>query len=380
MDPVQLAARLIRFDTCNPPGRATWGEEEVLLHLAGLLAPAGFSVALDRFGPGRASLVARLNPGRPEPALCLAGHIDTVPLGEAPWSVPPLAGEVRHGRLHGRGASDMKSGIAALCCAALELAAAGVTREIALYVFGGEESGCAGSFSVAGQPELLGRPGAVVVAEPTRNRPLLGHKGALWLAGECAGRTAHGSMPELGDNALYKAVDAVQRLRSLDLGAAPHPHLGAPTLSINTLHAGQNPNSVPDLARFTLDLRTVPAQDHAALAARAAATAGPDAAIATMLDIPAVWTEPDDPWARRAFGVLDPLLDRPAGIETVQFFTDAAAFRRALPRVPILILGPGDPALAHRTDEFCEVDQIRAAAAMYLALGLDWDRGAAARG
>lgn len=373
MDPVQLAAELVRFDTCNPPGRKIWGEEKALDLLAGLLAPAGFSVAMDRFGPGRASLVARLNPGHPGPALCLAGHIDTVPLGQAPWSVPPLAGEIRNGRLHGRGASDMKAGIAAMCCAALDLARQGMGRELALFVFGGEESGCEGSFSVCADPELLGRPGAVVVAEPSNCRPLLGHKGALWLAGECAGRTAHGSMPELGDNALYKAVDAVSRLRCLDLGAAPHPHLGAPTLSINTLRAGQNPNSVPDRARFTLDLRTVPAQDHAALAARVAAVAGPDAVFATLLDIPAVWTDPDHPWVREAFGVLDPLLDRPAGIETVQFFTDAAALRRALPEVPILVLGPGDPALAHQTDEYCEVEQIRAAARMYAALGLAWE-------
>lgn len=374
MDPVRLASQLVRFDTCNPPG----GEEEVLLYLAGLLAPAGFSVALDHFDSGRASLVARLNPGHPEPALCLAGHIDTVPLGEAPWSVPPLAGVERGGRLYGRGASDMKSGIAAMCSAALKLAEAGVRREIALFVFGGEESGCVGSFSVAANPQLLGRPGAVVVCEPTRNRPLLGHKGALWLAGECSGRTAHGSMPELGDNALYKALDAAQRLRSLDLGAGPHPHLGAPTLSLNTLHAGQNPNSVPDRARFTLDLRTVPAQDHAALITQAAILAGPDTAVTPVLDIPAVWTDPKDAWVKDAFRTLAPLLDWPAGIETVQFFTDAAAFRRVLPATPILILGPGDPALAHQTDEFCEVGQIRAATAMYLALGLDWSRGSRA--
>ncbi len=91
-----------------------------------------------------------------------------------------------------------------------------------------------------------------------------------------------------------------------------------------------------------------------------------------LLDIPAVWTEPDHPWVRRAFGLLAEYLDAPPGIESVQFFTDAAALRTALPDAPVLILGPGDPALAHRTDEFAETAQIRAATDMYAALARQW--------
>jgi|GEM_PF-3892111 len=117
-DVVSLASRLVRFDTANPPG----GEAACLEYLAGGLAEAGFAVHLDSFGPGRVSLVARLHPDAPQSGLCLAGHIDTVPLGRAEWRVDPLAGEVRNGRLHGRGASDMKGGIAAMVAAAVSLA------------------------------------------------------------------------------------------------------------------------------------------------------------------------------------------------------------------------------------------------------------------
>lgn len=373
-DPVRLAAELIRFDTANPPG----GEEEALRHLAAILAPAGFAVTMDGFAPasgdsrGRASLVAWRPGTHPGPALCLAGHIDTVPLGDAPWSVPPLKGELRGGRLYGRGASDMKAGIAAMCAAALRMAAEGARRDIGLFIFGGEESGCEGSFHVAANRRLLGDPGAVVVCEPTRNRPLLGHKGALWLECGFSGRTAHGSMPELGDNALYKAVEAIGRIRALDLGAPPHPCLGGWTCSINTLHAGQNTNSVPDSARMRLDIRTIPGQQGGKIARMVGEAAGGGASVDTLLDIPAVWTEPDHPWVRQAFGVLDELMDAPPGIESVQFFTDAAALRAALPDVPILILGPGDPAMAHRTDEYAEIEQIHAAVEMYMALARQW--------
>lgn len=387
-DPVRLAAELIRYDTTNPPG----GEEMALRHLAGILAPAGFAVTMDAFAPaqggtvttGRASLVARLPGTRPGPALCFAGHIDTVPLGTAPWSVPPLGGEEREGRLYGRGASDMKSGIAAMCAAALRMAGEDARSDMVLCVFGGEETGCEGSFHVVRDPallDLLRRVGAVVVCEPTRNRPLLGHKGALWLECGFTGRTAHGSMPELGDNALYKAVDAVARIRALDFGAPPHPYLGGWTCSVNTLHAGQNTNSVPDRATLRIDIRTIPGQRGAVMARKVAEAAGgpgepgepgEEVEMGVLLDIPAVWTEPDHPWVRRAFGLLAEYLDAPPGIESVQFFTDAAALRTALPDAPVLILGPGDPALAHRTDEFAETAQIRAATDMYAALARQW--------
>ncbi|MDR3045732.1 MAG: M20 family metallopeptidase [Desulfovibrio sp.] len=378
-DPVRLAAELIRYDTTNPPG----GEEPALRHLADILVPAGFAVTVASFASaqggaattGRASMVACLPGTRPGPALCFAGHIDTVPLGTAAWSVPPLGGEEREGRLYGRGASDMKSGIAAMCAAALRMAGEDARPDMVLCVFGGEETGCEGSFHVARDPDLravLGRVGAVVVCEPTRNRPLLGHKGALWLECGFSGRTAHGSMPELGDNALYKAVDAVSRIRVLDFGAPPHAHLGGWTCSVNTLHAGQNTNSVPDRATVRIDIRTIPGQRGTVLARRVAEAAGAGTEMDVLLDIPAVWTEPDHPWVRRAFGLLSEYLDAPPGIESVQFFTDAAALRTALPDTPVLILGPGDPTMAHRTDEFAETAQIRAATDMYAALARQW--------
>ncbi len=368
-DVVSLASRLVRFDTANPPG----GEAACLEYLAGGLAEAGFAVHLDSFGPGRVSLVARLHPDAPQSGLCLAGHIDTVPLGRAEWRVDPLAGEVRNGRLHGRGASDMKGGIAAMVAAAVSLAPRlPADRDLVLCIFGGEESGCAGSFHVAAQPELLGDLGAAVIAEPTSNRPLVGHKGALWLKGEARGRTAHGSMPELGDNALYKALEAADRLRRYDFDGARHAHLGPPTLSVNTFAAGQNVNSVPDLASFSLDVRTVAGQDNAAVAAALSRLAGPDIAFSELLNLPPVWTPPDHPWLARVFTLLAETVAPPPGVETVQFFTDAAALRAYHPDLPMVILGPGDPGQAHRTDEYCETGALTLAVVQYGRIIADW--------
>src|SRR6185437_16938244 len=117
----------------------------------------------------------------------------------------PFGGEIVDGRLYGRGASDMKSGVAAFVAAAI--AEAGRLADgsgVKLVVTAGEETGCEGAASLAASGRL-GAAGALVVGEPTANQLFVGHKGALWLKAATAGATAHGSMPEQGDNAVYKA-------------------------------------------------------------------------------------------------------------------------------------------------------------------------------
>jgi succinyl-diaminopimelate desuccinylase len=129
----------------------------------------------------------------------------------------------------------------------------------------GEENGCEGARFLAEQGVLPFPMGALVVGEPTANVPLVGHKGVLWLEIEVAGRTAHGSTPELGDNAINKAARLIRKLETFQFEAAPHPVLGAPTLNVGTIRGGLNINSVPDRAVIGVDIRTVPGIQHAAI-------------------------------------------------------------------------------------------------------------------
>src|SRR6185295_17569674 len=147
-------------------------------------------------------------------------------------------------KLYGRGASDMKSGLAAFIVAALKLAdelkrGPGVT----LVITADEECGCGGAAHLVAKRELLGEVGALLIGEPTANYPLVGHKGALWLEATTRGVTAHGSMPERGDNAIYKASAAISRLRKFDFEAPPHALMGTPTLNVGTIRGGLNVNS-----------------------------------------------------------------------------------------------------------------------------------------
>ena len=231
-----------------------------------------------------------------------------VPLGEAPWSVEPFGGVIADGKLYGRGSSDMKGGVAAFVRAALELARRDRRRsDLVLVIAAGEETGCEGSRHVA-EAAGLGDVGAIVVAEPTSNQPLLGHRGALWLRGIARGRTAHGAMPQHGVNAIYKAASAVTRLAAVELGSEQDSLLGSATLNVGTFRGGINLNSVPDLAEFTIDIRSLPGQDHRHLLRLIEDCVGPDIALERVIDLPGVMTAADHPWIQGVYEVVVPFL------------------------------------------------------------------------
>lgn len=362
MNATQLAQRLVRFETINLPG----DELPVAEFLAGLLRPAGFACVLHPLDAGRASVVATI--GAP-PYLAFSGHMDVVPLGAAEWNFPPFAADIVGGRLRGRGACDMKGGLAALVCAALALApriAAG-GRGLCLIISAGEERGCLGARQLAATPGALPPCGAVIVAEPTANAPLLGHKGVLWIEGLAQGVTAHGSMPERGVNAVYKAARASLALAALDWRDMAHPVLGTPTVNVGWLRGGLNVNSVPDCARMGVDCRVVPGVEPAAIMARLDAACAGDAAL-TVLDAHApVWTDPAAPFVAAVLAVAGH-----SAIGGAPYFTDAGALTPALGNPPTLIWGPGEPHMAHQTDETCPVAQIEAAAGAFETVARDW--------
>ena len=368
IDPVDLTVDLIRFDTINPPGQ----EEACTRVLEKLLVDAGFACSIVPLADGRPNLVARIGGSDGKPPLAFTGHTDTVPLGLKPWSVPTHDGLIKDGKVWGRGASDMKSGVAAFVAAAIELAPrlAG-TPGIVLYITAGEETGSAGAFKLA-ERGMRGEAGALVVAEPTSNRPLCGHKGAMWLKAITHGVTAHGSMPDQGVNAVYAAARAVGKLEAFDFNVARHPIMGGATLNVGTVTGGINVNSVPDRAEIGIDMRTLPGMDHARLREQLQSYLGPEVEIATLVDVGGVWTDPNDPWMRDVFAVSETVRKVASKVEAAPYFTDASALTPALGGVPTTILGPGPAHLAHQTDEWCEVERIVEAQQIYERLIASW--------
>lgn len=365
---VELTQRLIAFDTINPPGRETACAE----FLCAYLESAGIGVELISFGEGRANLLASVGGSPEKPPLCFTGHIDTVPLGAAAWNRDPFAGEISDGRLYGRGSSDMKSGVAAFVVALARLAdRLDSGPGVRLVITGGEETGCEGAAHLAGTGQLS-EGGALIVGEPTANAPLAGHKGALWLRATTKGVTAHGSMPELGENAIYKAARTISRLEAYEVAAARHEHMGRATLNVGTVHGGLNLNSVPDRAEIGIDIRTVPGCTHEKITEDLARYLGTEAALEPVVDVGAVWTDPENDWFHRLTEIASGVTGEVNGLGAASFFTDASVLVEGMGGIPAAILGPGEPMMAHQTDEYCELRQIEASVEIYSRAIADW--------
>jgi len=375
IDAIKLTQELIRIESINPPGN----EAACAHHVAKLLRQGGFITEMHSFGTNRVSVVAKRGgcvSGTDIP-ICFSGHLDTVPLGAAKWSVDPFSAEIIKGRLYGRGASDMKSGVAAMIAAAIE---AGPLLDsgpgLMLVLTGGEETGCEGARHLIEQDPCLGKVGAMIIAEPTGNLPRIGHKGALWLIAKCHGKAAHGAMPDLGINAIYQGAEVVRKLQEFGFNTKRHNGLGAPTLNVGRIAGGRNINSVPDLAEISIDIRTIPNMCHTAISENLQRHLAPELdELSIALDLDGVWTEPNDPWIAQATDWIAPeTLAHDMG--GVPFFTDASVLKAAFGNPPTLIIGPGEIEMAHQTDEYCLTHRIPEAVSIYRRLLLDWQNKA----
>ncbi|MGE0214573.1 M20 family metallopeptidase [Mycolicibacterium sp.] len=364
---VALARELVRTDTVNPPG----GEQAVAEQLAARLHAQAIPVEVLPFAAGRANLLARL-PGRDSsaPALMLSGHLDTVAAGHQPWTREVRSGDIVGDRLHGRGASDMKGGVAAMLVA-FEAAAAGYhgRGDIVLALTGAEESGCQGARALLPN---LGRIGAVVVGEPTAGRVAVGHKGVLWVTLSASGRSAHASAPELGVNAIDRMTRVLAGVLQRDISASAEGELGRPTLTVTTISGGVARNIVPDSCTAQLDIRLTDAfsRDDALELVRAVAATSAGADVVVDLDLPSVLTPVRDSWVSE---LLHELGLGATGKMTMNYFTDASVFGPAL-GVPVILYGPGEPTQAHQTDEWCSVSRIEESVEVYAKMIRWWGR------
>ena len=367
-DAVALTKDLLRFDTVNPPGL-----ERDCAHMAAkLLQDAGFSVEFFEYEKDRTSVIARAGGTPGKDPLCLTGHLDVVPLGTRKWSKDPFAGEADGDKLYGRGTSDMKAGIAGMVVAACSLSKKlNNTPGIVLVLTAAEEGGCVGSRHLAALPKLMGKAGAIVVGEPTSNYPMVGHKGSIKLHAAFKGVSAHGSMPQLGVNAIYKAAKAITSLEEFRFGVPEHPVMGLPTMNVGTVEGGSGVNLVPDLAKIGVDIRTVPGTDHADLLSRLKELLS-EGEVEVFADSQAVWTEPNEAWVQRVFEICKPILKESPVARTMPYMTDAANLRKVYANAPTVVLGPGEASMAHQTDEYCNMERIRQSVQIYEEIIKDW--------
>lgn len=370
---VRLLADFVRIPTLNPPGEEKPGAE----FLASELERRGFSAEVTDVSPGRANVTARLRGSGEAPALLFNGHIDIVPPGEIPWNHPAYGAHVEGGRLYGRGSSDMKSGLAAMLLAIETLAAKNrlLKGDVIFSAVADEEIGAAGATRLVSDGLLRG-VGAVVIGEPTGFQAYIAQKGTYWLELETRGVTAHGSMPHLGRNAIVDMQALLDEVSRIPLPEGPDPRLGRTTLNIGTIHGGVGPNVVPDSCRASLDIRLPPgvseesmmAELRAAVVRAQSRRPGLEARIQKTGSRAAAATDPDERIVQLGIAVCEEQLGISQEARPTPGYATDASVLCTDPPLPFLIIGPGREELAHKPDEYVEIDDYMKAIALYAAL------------
>jgi acetylornithine deacetylase len=249
-----LAADLVAIDSVNPslvPGGA--GESEIAAYVAGWASDAGLEAEVLEDTPGRPSVLVRARGTGGGRTLLLCGHLDTVSVdGMSDPHAPRIDGD----RLHGRGSYDMKAGVAAALVAAREAAALGLPGHVVVAAVADEEHA-----SLGVQEALRAvRADAAIVTEPTELEVIVAHKGFVWSEIEVTGRSAHGSRPHLGTDAIVKIGPVLTELGRLDesLAAREHPLLGRASVHASVIEGGVEMSSYPARCVVGLEHRTLP--------------------------------------------------------------------------------------------------------------------------
>lgn len=381
-DAVALTRELVRVDSRNPtlvagaPGEAT-----VARALARVLEAWGFRVELRDAAPGRPNVIARIGNARHgSRSLMLNGHLDVV--GIEGMVHPAWDGSIQDGRLYGRGSSDMKAGVAAMCAAAARaVSASGGALEGEIIIAGVVDE----EYSSLGTRALVAegvRADAAIVTEPTKLAIMPAHKGFVWLDVMVQGHAAHGSRWDVGVDSIRHAGLLLAALDTIDselLPAREHPLLGRPSLHASTIAGGIGLSTYPDRCQFTIERRTIPGEATSdvmreiedAFDRVRARRPGLAATTSLLFEQPPSDVSVDAPVVR----ALDSAI-RACGEEVhvtgMSAWTDAAILNEA--GIPAICFGPGDISLAHAAEEYVRVDEIERATLVLAALAMEWTR------
>jgi succinyl-diaminopimelate desuccinylase len=385
---VALTQELVRIDSVIRPETGNTEKRVVEFLRSWVRRELDLEPVVQTVEPGRENLFFTLDSGRPGPCLLLEGHTDVVSEGErGRWSVDPFGGELKEGRLYGRGACDMKAGLAVNLVAAKALLASGVgwRGRLALCFVCDEEGLMIGikDFIRRGHADGVD---ACLVPEPEDNQLCLSMKGALRAVVRVRGRMAHGAMPRTGVNPntrLARIILAFERYEGAEiLRCGEDPFLGHPSVTFTVLRspppgAPAQLNVMPGEAEGFVDIRTVPGQDHDEVRAALQRTLGelaaedPDfrADIEFIEDRPVVSIRRDEPIVQEAARAFRQVTGREPVYNGVPGATDGT-FLSAWKGIPCLVNGPGPRQLPHQVDEYVEVDQLLEAARVYALTGL----------
>jgi succinyl-diaminopimelate desuccinylase len=387
---VELARALIRFPTINPPGEAYQPCAEFI---GRRLSDRGFAVNYVRATgtPGdserhpRINVIARRQGNAAGPSVHFNSHIDVVQTG-AGWTLDPFAAVIRDGKIYGRGACDMKGGLAASIIAVEALIDSGTELPGALEISGtvDEESGGYGGVHYLAQRGWFSPPRVdhVIIPEPLNvDRVCIGHRGVWWAEIETHGRMAHGSMPFLGDCAVRHMIAFIDRLerdlypklaaRRTDMPVVPSGARHS-TMNINSIHGGQAETSgfpapcVPDSCRMVIDRRllieenmdSVKGEVRALLEQLVAEREGFGYELRDIFEVQPTMADRNGPVARSTAAAIKRVMGREAEFVCSPGTYDQKHIDRIGKLRDCIAYGPGILDLAHQPDEYVLIDDM----------------------
>ena len=390
---VELTRALVRIPSVYRPGETGANETEVASFVEGWFRREGLPVEVQEVAPGRPNVLSWIGekgPGRR--CLLLEGHTDVVTEGDAAeWTWPPFGGELRDGRIYGRGAADMKSGLAAAMVTLAAFKRAGVTPAGKLVVGAlvDEEDGMIGVRHLVKTP--AGRElDAAIICEPEENELCLEQRGVVWARIRARGHMAHGAMPEAGANpitalgALLREVPALEKqLRKL---CQKSRHLKPPTVTPTIVQGpprgvgAPQSNVIPALAEMTLDVRLTPGIDAEGMRGELEALCRK--AEAAVPGVKLEWepvnafrlatsVDKAEPIAQAMMHGVRKATGRAPRYGGVPGSTDGTILRMEL-GIPIVTCGPGNRLIPHQVDEYVEVQELVEAARIYAASALKY--------
>ncbi|MBY6262721.1 acetylornithine deacetylase [Azospirillum sp. 412522] len=365
---IEILDRLIAFPTVSRDSNL-----DLIRHVEGELGRLGVASRLIFNDEGsKANLFATIGP-QDVPGIMLSGHTDVVPVDGQDWSSDPFRLERRDGRLHGRGAADMKGFVASVLAMAEQAVRAPLATPIHIALSYDEEIGCVGVRRLIDMLAGLGiRPRACIIGEPTGMQVVVAHKGKTGLRAHCHGLECHSSLAPQGLNAIHMATDLIAAIRRLQADLAAEGardedyEVAYSTIHVGTIRGGTALNIVPNSCTLDFEIRHLPADpvepllDRIAEKGRAIETAGravfPNAAIRLepLSAYPAMSIDPD----AEIVGFVKALTGGNSHGK-ISFGTEGGLFQRDL-GVPTVVCGPGSIGEAHKPDEFVSEDQLAA--------------------
>ena len=387
---IELTRALIRIPSVVRPDDPGATEAMVARHVEVWLTKQGFDLEVQEVAPGRPNVVAWLGEKGAGKSLLLEGHTDVVTEGDpVEWTHPPFEADLVGGRIYGRGAADMKSGLAAAMVAAAAIKRSGVALGGRLVVGAlvDEEGDMLGAKHLC--TTAIGRElDAAIICEPEQNELCLEQRGVVWARVAIRGRMAHGAMPEAGVNpitalgALLQEVPALERRLRRLCRRSPHlrPPTVTPTIARAPVQGVEQSNVIPSSARALLDVRLTPGPDEAAVAREIDAAC--HRAMARCPGSTVEWepvngfrlatkVERTEPLARAMVVGVRQATGRRAVFGGVPGSTDGTILRTAL-GIPIVTCGPGNRLIPHQVDEYVEITELVDAAKIYVASALNF--------